>query len=296
MSKTVLFDYNNLCFRCFFTGDVNAASGLPEYAMWRYLVTTSLLEPLNKDNTVNEIIVAVDSKDSWRKIFYKRYKENRLTNRSKQVEIDWDTFFYEMDVLRTEISEYLPLKVLKVKKAEADDIIAVLSRYIDNDYIIINSNDRDYLQLCSDKVKLWNPNKRSFEKCDDPKRFLLEQCLMGQSKDNIFNVKTSSDWGLTKQTEGKRKPGLGPKTAEKIIKEGYEKWLSDNNLNENFKRNKILIDFNCIPKTIQKSIKDKYDEYILPDPKNMYYFFEKYGMRGFMDDFNKLEYKLLRLY
>jgi 5'-3' exonuclease len=296
MSKSVLFDYNNLCFRCFFTGDVNATSGLPEYAMWRYLVTTSLLEPLNKDNSVNEIVVAVDNAGSWRKDYYSRYKENRSVNRSKQIEVDWDTFFYEMDLLKSEISEYLPLKVIKAPKAEADDVIGVLSKYIDNDMIIINSNDRDYLQLCSDKIKLWNPSKRAFEECDDPKKFLVEQCLMGQTKDNIFNVKTPTDWGLTKQTEGKRKPGLGPKTVEKIMEIGYEKWLKDNNLEENFKRNRVLIDFDYIPQTIQKVIKHKYDKYVLPEPKNMYYFFEKHDMRGFMDEFDKLEYKLLRLY
>jgi hypothetical protein len=126
--------------------------------------------------------------------------------------------------------------------------------------------------------------------------FLTTKFLTGQSKDDIFNVKTPNNWGKTPETQGKRKPGLGAKTAEKIILEGVDKWLEDNNLEGNFKRNKVLIDFRLIPNTIKDRVLDAYYDYNFPPPKNIYPFFKKYGMRGFIEDFDYVESRLVKLY
>lgn len=119
---------------------------------------------------------------------------------------------------------------------------------------------------------------------------------MGQSKDDIFNVKTPNDWGHTKESEGKRKPGFGPKSVEKVMKGDYKEWLKENKLEENFHRNKVLMDFRYIPKTLKSRVLKVYDEYIFPPPGNIYQFFKKHGMRKFLDDFTNVENKLMELY
>jgi hypothetical protein len=128
---------------------------------------------------------------------------------------------------------------------------------------------------------------------------------MGQKKDDIPNIYTPDDWGLTEETEGKRKPGFGPATWEKVkhdlkgfLDKGYvNKTYGEVDLRKNMKRNRVLIDFDMIPKTIENRIVDCYNNsYNLPPIENIYLFFEKNNMRSFLDNIHKVENKLLPLY
>jgi hypothetical protein len=162
-----------------------------------------------------------------------------------------------------------------------------------------------YLQLC-DVAKIYNPHKKEYVKCENVEEFIVKKCLMGQSKDDIFNVKTPNDWGQTDMSKGKRKQPLGIKTAEKIINEGYENWLEQNfkckdyenpiNLKENFHRNRVLIDWNYIPKTLQNRVIEKYIQYNFPPPRNIYQFFKKFQFRKYMENFTNVEKRLMELY
>jgi hypothetical protein len=127
--------------------------------------------------------------------------------------------------------------------------------------------------------------------CKDPEMFVIKKCLTGQSKDDIFNIKTPLNW-----PQGKRKPGFGDVSAQKVIEQGYQKWLIENKLEERFKINRILIDFNKIPNTIKTRILNTYNRYKLADPSNMYAFFDKNKMLSFLEDFSTVESKLLQLY
>jgi len=189
-----------------------------------------------------------------------------------------------------EVGEYLPFKTLLVDNAEADDIIAVLATKDDGNYTII-SNDEDYTQLCSDKVKVYNPQRGEYRTCEDVEKFIIQTSLTGQAKDGIFNIKTPLDW-----PSDKRKPGLGEVFAKKIIDYGYEKWLEENNLVERYNFNRILIDFKKIPQTMRTRILNSYKNYKMSDPSNMYNFFHKNGFKGYLDDFSRVESKLLSLY
>ena len=170
---------------------------------------------------------------------------------------------------------------------------------------IIISNDEDYLQLSSDRVWLYNPSKKDYIKCEDTKKFLLEKIMLGQKKDDIFNIITPDDWGKTEETEGKRKPGFGPAAFKKVMKEGLDVWMEKKQVNKlygeidvkkHYKRNQILIDFDKIPTTIINRILDQYNDYYFPPPSNMFQFFKKYQMRFFLDNFQTVETKLMELY
>jgi 5'-3' exonuclease len=113
---------------------------------------------------------------------------------------------------------------LKVDRAEADDIIAVLAKYVSqtkNEESFIVAGDKDFKQLLSDpNIHFYNDNpfKKSrnsdWVEEDDPIRFLETHIMTGDASDNIPNIK----------------PGIGDKTAIKLYedKEKFDKMLEDN--------------------------------------------------------------------
>lgn len=291
----VLVDFHNLLFRMFFIKQVGGYTTNPEYSLWRYMICESVYKLLWKVKGVSEVVLAVDDKVSWRKSYFPRYKESRKKQRDKSKDVDWQRLFEEINRLAADIKHHLPFKVIRMRYTEADDVIAVIAQESRKD-CVISSNDEDYLQLCSNRIKIWNPSKNEYVLCEWPEEFVIRKCLTGQAKDDIFNVKTPSDWGLTEETKGKRKPGFGPKSADKVMAGDYKKWLEKEDLEDNFKRNRNLIDFNHIPQTIRKRVLETYRGYNFPPPSNMYQFFKENNMRGFLDDFHNVENKLMELY
>jgi 5'-3' exonuclease len=285
---TLLIDFNNLAVRNYCTKEIEFDTESPNIFLWKYLVVESIYKMLFKED-ITEVILAVDDKRSWRKIYWERYKESRKGKRDTS-KINWDIFHAEYRKFSDEIKRYLPFKILLIENAEADDVIGVLARKDDRQYIVV-SNDEDYLQLISENVRVYNPSKGVFMECKDPEMFVIKKCLTGQSKDDIFNIKTPLNW-----PQGKRKPGFGDVSAQKVIEQGYQKWLIENKLEERFKINRILIDFNKIPNTIKTRILNTYNRYKLADPSNMYAFFDKNKMLSFLEDFSTVESKLLQLY
>jgi DNA polymerase I len=97
---------------------------------------------------------------------------------------------------------------------EADDYIACLARRGAESgwQVIIASSDKDFMQLVSDHVGLWNPNDktgviwRREQVCAkagvEPEQVAEWLALMGDAVDNIPGV-----------------PGIGPKTAAGLLKE-----------------------------------------------------------------------------
>jgi len=294
MKNVVLFDFNNLAIRTFFVKHIGATTINPDYSLWRFMVFDNMYKSLFRIDNVGEIVVAVDDHHSWRKIYWERYKESRKTKRDTDM-VNWNDLFRHMDEFLINIRDYIPFKVLKVKNAEADDTVAVICMEGEDKYHII-STDEDYLQLSGKNVIIYNPRKKEEVSCEDPEQFVVTKCLTGQSKDDIFNIKTPLDWGLTPESIGKRKPGFGPKSAEKVLKAGYEQWLTENNLEERFHVNQVLIDFRKIPKVIRKRVMDAYRGYELPEPDNFYHFCKLYGFRGYLENFSQFENTLLRLY
>jgi hypothetical protein len=284
-----IFDTNNLFIRCLFVKSVGIKTNNPDYKLWKFLCIDNVYKSLIRNGSINEIILAIDYPVSWRKLYWDRYKESRKGARDKSG-IDWQVFFGHMDDLLDEINEHLPFKVIKVQHAEADDVIAVICMERPSQYTII-STDEDYLQLSSQNIKIYNPLKAKYITCDSPRAFIIEKCLLGQKKDDIFNIKTPLDHPM-----GKRKPAFGKSQLQKIYKMGYEKWLEKNNLSERYTTNKVLMDFTEIPQTIKTRILNTYDSYMLPDPAKMYSFFEKNNYREYIDNFHTIEQKLMTLY
>lgn len=309
MSNILIFDFSNLAMRNFFTSEIEPNSPSPQYQLWKYEIFSQIYWSIQNFKPVDEIILAIDSKNSWRKLLFQKYKSDRAKKRKD--DIDWDTLYAQLNLFIEDIKQKIPFKIIKVNRAEADDIIAVLCKNI-NKHTIIMSNDSDFLQLQSKQTSIFNPTKREYlTLTEDKDTFLSKLCLKGQNKDNIFNCKTPDDY-----PDSLRKPPLGDKTAEKIINDGLDNFLDTPQTldkkyieedtqysykktfypRQNFNRNQKLINFDYIPQKINDNILEVYNNYEMPDPSNIYSFFNEQGWTSFLESFEITEKVLLKLY
>lgn len=134
--------------------------------------------------------------------------------------------------------------VLKHPQFEGDDCIAISVKYLTKNHpeldIYIITSDKDYLQLASDKVHLYDlsyknlaEQKSSFKdaQCD-----LFCKIVMGDVSDNIPSV-------IQK---------CGPKTALKCYenREYFDQRMKKEDAYERFKQNQRVVDFNFIPENL----------------------------------------------
>lgn len=132
--------------------------------------------------------------------------------------------------------------ILSSPKLEADDCLAITAKHIINTQpeakVWIITSDMDYLQLANDRIHLFDlkfrnltDSKGSFK---DPKKDLFCKIVTGDKSDNIPAVL----------------PRCGMKTAAKFYENTalFEDRMNiTNGAKERYERNKLIIDFDCIP-------------------------------------------------
>ncbi|MDE3023112.1 MAG: hypothetical protein KGI54_14900 [Pseudomonadota bacterium] len=149
-----------------------------------------------------EIVICCDSKNYWRKDFYPFYKIGRKELRADSP-LDWNLVSDTINGLHDDIKEYFPYKVIKVDKCEADDVIAVLSKFLagyhnglcsKSEPIMIISSDGDFKQL--QVIPTLRQYSLAMEKEiieNDPETFLYEKILKGDLGDGVVNVLSEDD-------------------------------------------------------------------------------------------------------
>jgi 5'-3' exonuclease len=162
----------------------------------------------------DQVIVAADSKQNWRRQVYPEYKRNRKERRDAQDDVDWEGLYNAMDELLKEMKVYFPFMVLRIQYMEADDIIGAYVRSHPDEKCTAITSDGDYLQLLRYKnVQVFDPMKNKFMKTDDPLKALKVKILHGDTGDNIPNIikRQMKDPAVKKR--------LGEKTAEKYVED-----------------------------------------------------------------------------
>lgn len=193
-------------------------------------------------------VIDCSKKNIWRVDYYPEYK---LKRRHLKKEFNQtNSFKYIKEILIPNLCESLGCKMLNLPNCESDDIIGIVSKTTKTPTVII-SCDQDYLQIDNvqqyditgnlitlDKIK----DKLGLEKSSvmTNKIMLLIKILMGDAGDEIPAIK----------------PKLGIKGAYKLVrnKKLLEETLSDENIKNNFMRNRLLIDFDKIPDLIKQEI------------------------------------------
>lgn len=267
MKTTLLFDFNHLCIRSLFAGHgVDWKDG--DFSFHKHLVLNVILANLRQFNP-SECILAVDDRKNWRKKLYPEYKANRQKERDAS-DFDWSAYFTYINTFVEELKE-LPFKVIQVPFSEADDIIAILTRYIINTENIIITSDSDYIQLLHNKHnRIYDPIKKKWMSSEDPLKELKVKIITGDKGDNIPGIKTR----------------VGEKTAIKLIDtDSLDGFLTENNLHEKYALNEKLISFSNIPQVIENKIVETYNNYDFPKgPIDYFMFFVKHKLREHFDN------------
>jgi 5'-3' exonuclease len=272
----LIFDLNHLAYRTLFAckGDIEQV-GFKFHQHIMYNTVFSLGRKLKAD----EIVLCVDHKLNWRKKIYPEYKATRKEDRDKS-DVDWNAFFESFQEFVDQTAKNFPFYVLQVKYMEADDLAAMLAKTQQDVPKTIITSDGDYVQLMRYKnVKIFDPMKSKYKKCDDPIRDLKIKCLMGDRSDNIPAIK----------------PRVGAKTAEKfvekpeLLKELFEQPGLGEEYKENYRRNIRLIDLNRVPDKLFDYSLNKYENYELPNAKNIFTFLVKHKFRDLVNKIDEIE-------
>jgi len=226
--------------------------------LFRHTILVKLLHLKQKFNVRgNQIFLCFDSPKSWRKEIFPYYKARRAKSREKQEDLNFEKFFKLIDEMTEELKIF-PFHNIKVERCEGDDIIAILLKRLDKEKCCIISKDADFyqLQLFPGFLMQYDPiEKKVIPKSNDPWIDLQKKILMGDSGDDVPNVRSDDDVFVTAE---KRQKPLGPKAVEKIMIEGIENFLKTENLYRNWNRNRRLIDLSKIPQIIENTIIHKY--------------------------------------
>jgi len=202
--KLFLIDATAFCYRAFYAlSGLATASGQPTNAVYGFL---NILNKILKEHKPDYLACCFDvSRDTFRLQKFAQYKMQRPAMP--------DGLSSQIPIIKEIISAY-GISIFEKKGFEADDIIAELARKgaAKKLHVTIVSSDKDILQLVDSRISVFNPYKGDgvlydTEKVKEifgvsPKMTADIIALMGDDADNIPGV-----------------PGIGEKTAEKLILE-----------------------------------------------------------------------------
>lgn len=140
----------------------------------------------------DEIYLATDYMTSWRKQYEEGYKADRKEFRESYKEIDWKKQYQAFDQLLINLDEGTDWHVLRKENIEADDFMAVGSRYYKDDEVILVTYDSDLEQMWMySNVKIFSPLLKPKRYKVQPKNFnaykLLAKKIEKETADNLTN-------------------------------------------------------------------------------------------------------------
>jgi hypothetical protein len=233
------------------------------------------------DSGMGGLVICCDSAKNWRKDSFPEYKANRKKKREDDT-TDWKSLFQFLDEMIEDLRNYFPYKVMRVERAEADDIIAVLNEYVATNPTLIISSDKDFIQLQKyEGVQQWSPLTKDFVK-GDPEASLWEKLVKGDTGDGVPNILSSDDTFIT---EGKRQRPITTKKLE-LWKEDRSSWTEE--MHRNFHRNETMVDLSKTPESIRINITNQYRQQTPKHGRLMEYFVDK-RLKNLMEHISEFE-------
>lgn len=243
-------------------------------------------------NEFGNIVIACDNKKYWRKQVFPYYKANRKKARDDSG-FDWHAIFEALNQIKQEIAEHFPYPVVEVDTAEADDIIATLAMWTqDNDLVqdgldfepqpvLILSGDHDFTQLQRYKnVKQYSPIHKKWVKAEESiDKIVMEHILMGDKGDGVPNFLSPDDVFVN---GGRQKP-IRKKDLEEWKKLSVSDWIGTPH-EANILRNSKLVDLRNIPEDISKTIINNYtSQKDVRDKSHLLNYFIAHKMKNLME-------------
>jgi hypothetical protein len=229
-----------------------------------------------------ELVIACDDKKYWRREYFPPYKGNRKADREKS-NIDWPALFDTLNMIKQELKDHFPYRVIQVEGAEADDVIGSISMKYGTELnsdnkILILSGDKDFVQLQRyGNVTQIDPVRKKDITTTDPIKFLQHLVLAGDRGDGVPNVLSPDNCII----EGQRQKPLRETKIDELLKADYDT-LSEE-IKRNWKRNTMLIDLSCTPTTLQETILREFDAQADKSRDKMFNYFIQHKMKLLME-------------
>lgn len=226
-----------------------------------------------------ELIIATDNSNYWRKQYFPYYKAHRK-KAQKESKTDWKHVYDILNKIRQEIKDYLPYRVIDIESAEADDTIGTLCHKFGTELnmgeqILVVSADKDFIQLqIYANVKQWDPIRKRWLSHNDPKQYLMEHIIKGDSGDGVPNILSPDNCFVI----GERQTPVTSKRMQKYLALFPEQMESP--VDRNYFRNETLIDLSKVPDEIKEKIMDSYNEQEGKDKSKMLNYFIEYKLRN----------------
>ena len=223
----------------------------------RHMILNSLrMHRAKHREKFGELVLCIDGSKNWRKEVYPQYKHKRKDAR-KQSKMDWSEVFRIMNMVKEEIRENFPYKMVEVDEVEADDIIGVLcedtQEFGRGQDVMIISGDKDFAQLQKYKnIYQYSPITRKYIKEPTPRKQLMELILKGDTADGVPNVLSGDNVFV----DGERQTPLRQKKIDELIND--PKALGEE-VYRNYLRNKKLIDLTETPEPLKEKIIYNYE-------------------------------------
>lgn len=262
----------------------------------RHLILSSLkYNVLNRKQEYPNIIIAVDNSADggyWRRQKYYFYKKHREKDR-KESDWDWESIFDSIKTVAYELRENMPYKTLILPHTEADDIIGVLCKYLDEKFpdapVLVVSSDGDMTQTQRYKnVKQWSPGQKKWVKPKEGtwRKDLITKIIKGDSGDGIANIKSRSDFILTK-LDGERQKSISSKLLAQAFEEKDPSVLFTGDEFTRYNENRELVDFEMIPDNIRQAIIKEFETIKVPGRSKIYPYFVKKAIKKLLDQVNE---------
>jgi hypothetical protein len=228
-------------------------------------VTLSTLKSYKKKygKEYGEMVICCDGRKYWRKEYFEYYKASRKKNRDSS-DLDWKLIFDTLSEMREDLRTHFPYRVIHVDRAEADDVIAVMAKFLQENFLIqeglveesqkilILSSDKDFKQLqLYPTVKQWSPMQKKYITASkqEIRDFMIEHIVKGDAGDGIPNIFSKDDVFVV----GERQKVCSAKRLEEFIQNGVAACRNDEE-RRNWQRNCILVAFENIPSDVSEDI------------------------------------------
>jgi len=265
----ILLDYSQVALAAILTFQRELKGSESEVKNLIRHVTLSTIKSYKKKygKEYGELVICCDGRKYWRKEFFEFYKGMRKSNRDKS-DLDWKLIFDTLSEMREDIAKHFPWRVIHVDRAEADDVIAIMTKWLQDNQLVqeglmeetqkvlILSSDKDFKQLqLYPTVKQWSPMQKKYITASkqEIRDFMVEHIVKGDTGDGVPNILSKDDVFMV----GERQKPMSAKRLAEFIENGESACRNDEE-KRNYARNQTLVDFQFIPEDVQKSIVDTY--------------------------------------
>lgn len=280
MIKIIIVDFNQVCISNLMMQIGNHTELVFEEGLVRHMILNSLRLYKQKFGKVyGSMVIACDDKNYWRKDLFPYYKAGRKKVR-EQSDINWPLVFETLNKIREEIKQNLPYTVVHVEHCEADDIIATICLNSTEDVLILSA-DKDFIQLHNERVIQFDPIRKRNVQVEDPKQYLKELVIKGDSGDGIPNALSSDNCFV----DGIRQRPVNKNKLSTWLGMSLEQLSSSvPELRAGLERNNKLINLSLIPEQITSKIWNEYQmQLATPKKVNIIGYLQDHKLKTMME-------------